>query len=321
VNPVLASVLPVVEASQDVRLDEARLADVASWLAYEELPVPATFFPFPFALTREETIDFVLVTAALNFAYTDLATRRRWDLVVDGRAYADADGLHFAFHRAHLEGVPVLEGAWLAEMTVEQLRHVLRGGSSDLQLLDERVAILRALGETLVERWDGRFHCFVATTSPGLYDGGAGFLESLVREFPRFDDRVGDVRFWKLAQLAAWIMEITLRPQGGAGFADLHELTAFADYIVPAALRVMGVLRYSDELSAAIDEGRLIEAGSAWELELRANTIHACSLLCARVNELRPPELRVIVPQIDARLWLPFHKTHAPHHLTRTTAY
>ena len=27
------------------------------------------------------------------------------------------------------------------------------------------------------------------------------------------------------------------------------------------------------------------------------------------------------VPQIDARLWLPFHKTHAPHHLTRTTAY
>jgi hypothetical protein len=39
------------------------------------------------------------------------------------------------------------------------------------------------------------------------------------------------------------------------------------------------------------------------------------------VNELRPPELRVIVPQIDARLWLPFHKTHAPHHLTRTTAY
>ena len=34
-NPVLASVLPVVEASGDVRLDESRLADVASWLAYD----------------------------------------------------------------------------------------------------------------------------------------------------------------------------------------------------------------------------------------------------------------------------------------------
>ena len=36
----------------------------------------------------------VLVTSALNFAYTDFVTRERWDLVVDGRAYADADGLH-----------------------------------------------------------------------------------------------------------------------------------------------------------------------------------------------------------------------------------
>jgi hypothetical protein len=321
VNPVLASVLPVIEASEDVALDESRLDDVASWLAYEELPVPPTFFPFPFELTSEETVDFVLVTAALNFAYTDFRTRRRWDLVADGRVYADADGLHYAFHRAHLEGVAVLDGRWLAEVTADRLRDVLRGGSSELQLLDERAAILRALGETLVTRWDGRFHHFVAATSPRLYDGGAGLLESLVREFPRFDDRAGDVRFWKLAQLAAWIMEISLRPRGGAGFEDLHELTAFADYIVPAALRVMGVLRYSAELDAAIAEGRLIEAGSPWEVELRAHTIHACSLLCERVNALRPPELQVIVPQIDARLWLPFHKTHAPHHLTRTTAY
>ena len=129
------------------------------------------------------------------------------------------------------------------------------------------------------------------------------------------------MRFWKLAQLAVWILEITLRPQGGAGFADLDELTAFADYIVPAALRVMGILRYSDELAGAVDEGRLIEAGSDWELELRAHTIYACSLLRDRVNALRPPELRVIAPQIDARLWLPFHRTHAPHHLTRTTFY
>jgi putative queuosine salvage protein len=321
VNPVLESIRPVVQGSRDVRVDEARLADVASWLAYEELPVPATFFPFPFELTREETIDFVLVTAALNFAYTDFATRRRWDLVVDGRAYADADGLHFAFHRAYLEGVPVLDGSWLAEVTVDRLRRVLRGGSSELQLLDERVAILRGLGATLVERWDGRFHRFVEAASSRLYDGGEGFLESLVREFPRFDDRVGAVRFWKLAQLAAWIMEIALRPQGGSGFADLHELTAFADYIVPAGLRAMGVLRYSNELATAIDDGRLIEAGSAWELELRANTIHACALLCEQVNALRPLELRVIAPQIDARLWLAFHRTHAPHHLTRTIAY
>lgn len=312
-NPVLLGVRPIVEASRDVATDERRLDDVASWLAYEELPVPPTFFPFPFELGREETIDFVLVACALNFAYTDFRTRERWDLVVDGRTYADADGLHYALYRALAAGVPVLDGEWLARVDAARLASLLPG----LQMLEERAAILNGLGETLVARWDGRFHRFAASCPPRLYDGGDGFLEALVREFPRFDDRP----FWKLAQLAVWIMEITLRPQGGTGFDDLEELTAFADYIVPAALHVMGVLRYSDELAAAIDRGELIEAGSPWELELRAHTVHACDELTRRVNARRPPELRVIAPQVDARLWLPFHKTHAPHHLTRTIYY
>src|SRR3954454_12023095 len=309
-NPVLAGVRPLVEASRDVSTDAELLADASSWLAYHGPPLPAAFFPFPFALGREETIDFVLVTGALNFAYTDFQTRRRWDLLVDGRAYADADGLHFAFHRALQEGVPVLEGAWLAQVDAAQLGALLPG----LQLLDERAAILRETGAILAERWDGRFHHFFAACPARLYDGGDGFLESLVREFPRFDDRP----FFKLAQLSVWIMEITL---GGLGFEDLHELTAFADYIVPAGLRAMGVLRYSDRLDRAIAAGELIEAGSPWELELRAHTVHACDELTRAINALRPPELQVIAPQIDARFWLPFHKTHAPHHLTRTIYY
>jgi hypothetical protein len=316
-NPVRASVRRVVESAQEVRLDGARLADVASWLAYEELPVPPSFFPFPFALERADAVDFVLVASSLNFAYTDFETRRRWDLVVDGRAYADADGLHLALHRALGEGVPVLDGWWLAQVDAAQLGELLPG----LQMLEERAAVLREIGAALVERWDGRFHRLLESCPPRLYDGGAGFLERLVAEFPRFDDRAGETRFWKLAQLAVWIAEITLRPEGGLGFEDLHELTAFADYIVPAGLRVMGVLRYAEELDGAIAEGRLIEAGSRREVEIRAYTIHACDELARLVNERRPPELQVIAPQIDARLWLPFHKTHAPHHLTRTIYY
>ena len=127
------------------------------------------------------------------------------------------------------------------------------------------------------------------------------------------------MRFWKLAQLSVWILEATL--PGGTGFPDLDRLTAFADYIVPAALRVLGITRYSDELEAVVRDGRPIQAGSPWEVEIRAHTIWACEELTRRVNELRPPELRVIVPQVDARLWVPFHRTHYPHHLTRTIYY
>jgi putative queuosine salvage protein len=322
-HPVLDSVFPVVRASRDVTTDLDRLAEHAGWMAYEELPEPAFLLPFPLELERDGIVDFVLTATSINFAFTDFETRRRWELELDGRVFADADGLHACLHRGLEEGVPVLDGTWLARVTEDDLRELFRGGTSDLQLLDERARILREVGETLVERYDGRFSNVLAAASPRLYDDGNGFLEVLVRDFPRFDDVAAydgqPVRFWKLAQLSVWILQASL--PGGVGFTDLGRLTAFADYIVPAALRILGICRYSDELEQAIREGQLIEAGSPWEVELRAHTIYACNELCARINELRPPELQVIVPQVDARLWVPFHRTHWPHHLTRTIYY
>lgn len=322
-HPVLDSVVPVVQAARDVSIDLDRLAGHAEWMAYEELPPPAFLLPFPLELERAEIIDFVLTATSINFAFTDFETRQRWEIVDGSRVYADADGLHYCLHRALGEGVPVLDGSWLRNVTADDLRDLLRGGNAELQLLDERARILREVGEALVAEYDRRFSNLLAATSPQLYDGGNGFLELLVRDFPRFDDVAEydgqPVRFWKLAQLSVWILEASL--PGGTGFPDLDRLTAFADYIVPAALRVFGITRYSDELEAAIRDGRLIEAGSPWEVEIRAHTIYACDELARQINELRPPELHVIVPQVDARLWVPFHRTHYPHHLTRTTFY
>ena len=296
---VLNAVKPLVERAEDVEIDEARLADVASWLAYEELPVPPVFLPFRVA--PEHLVDFVLTTSCLNFAYTDFSTRERWDMVFDGRVYADADGLHAAFHRA---GPEVLRGEWLAQATPEQLGELLPG----LQLLEERAAILNEVGRTLVARFDGRFANAVEPASTVQE-----YLEILTREFPRFDDEP----FYKLAQLSAWILHI----EGAKTWPDLETLTAFADYIVPMGLRAMGILRYSERLAQAIDSWTPIEAGSPWEVELRAATVWACHLLAHAVNELRPPELQVIDAQIDARFWLFFHKTHAAHHLTNTIYY
>ena len=90
-----------------------------------------------------------------------------------------------------------------------------------------------------------------------MYDDGNGLLELLVRDFTRFDDvaeyRGHTVRFYKLAQLALWFLEVSL--PGGLGISDLHRLTAFADYIVPVGLRVLGIFRYSDALEQAIAGG------------------------------------------------------------------
>ena len=171
-----------------------------------------------------------------------------------------------------------------------RLREIFRGGNSELQLLDERARILREVGATLVERYDGRFSNVLAA-SPLLCDDGrvpracSCATSRASTTGPTYDGET--VRFWKLAQLSVWILEATL--PGGAGFADLDRLTAFADYIVPAALRVLGITRYSDELEAAVarrpaDRGRVARgrSRSARTRSTRARSSPGGSTSCAR---------------------------------------
>ena len=323
-SPVLTSVLPVVEASNHVRTDEARLVDVAGWLAYEELPMPQFLLPFRPSGDRGDVIDFVMVCASIDFAFTDFTTRRKFEVEHDGRVWSDSDALFACVGRALARGDDLCDGKRLSTITAADLG-VIFAGNIEMPMAGERAAILRDIGATLVERYDGRFRHVIDAASPRLYDGGSGLIDRLVADFPRFRDvsPYGEqsVAFYKLAQLAIWMLYTSLDEWGGLRVDDMGRMTAFADYIVPAALQVMGVLVYSDELDAAIRGGRLIEPDSAEEVEIRAHTIYATALLAEEVNQRRDPGAQVIDPQIDARLWTHFHTTTWPHHLIRTTMY
>jgi hypothetical protein len=39
------------------------------------------------------------------------------------------------------------------------------------------------------------------------------------------------------------------------------------------------------------------------------------------VNRRRPPGARLVIPQLDYRLWKTYHATSWPHHRTRTIMY
>ncbi len=241
-----------------------------------------------------------------------------------GARRSDAEALMACLARALEAGRPVLDGAWLAGLTRADAE-TLFAGTIEIPLLDRRVAILNHVGRALAERHGGRFHTFLRAGPPRLWADGEGLVERLVREFPSFDDvaawRGRRVVFHKRAQLLCWFLHARFRGEGLFALEDAQRLTAFADYIVPAALRLMGVLRYAPELDAAIARRDLLAAGSEAEVEIRAFTVWACHLLTREVNRLRPAGLAVIDALIDARLWTHYHTTHWPHHLTETTAY
>src|SRR5204863_6137314 len=70
-SPVLDSLRPVIEGSRHVRTDVAKIAEVAGWMAYEELPVPQFSLPFGLDKDKELAIDFTMVSTTVNTAFSD----------------------------------------------------------------------------------------------------------------------------------------------------------------------------------------------------------------------------------------------------------
>jgi len=323
-SPILESIVPVVAGSQFVTTDEAAIATVARWMAHEEFSFPqgSILGPFELDVIPETVIDVGMFTGALNFAFTDFETGQKYEVDYMGKRWSDTEAMFARVHGAVVGGEPILGGDWMAAATVADLE-ALFGDS--LPMLPERVEILNAVGATLCDHYQGAFHRLFQDCRPSMYAGGDGLLERMTAEFPRFRDVSvfdgSEARFYKLGQLSLWLLHIALHASGDFALEDLHRMTAFADYIVPVALEVMGITEYAPQLAAAIAGGEIIEQDSAEEVEIRAHTLYATALLTDAINEIRPADSQLIVPQVDYRLWKAYHTTFRPHHLTRTTMY
>jgi Queuosine salvage protein len=325
-RPVLRSVIPVVEASRHVRTSPEGIWSVAAWMAYEEFGFPGGGVVDGLALGTDpdHLMDLTLFETTLNFAFTDFDSGIKFEVVRNGRVYSDTEAMVVCIQEAINRGVPILDGAYLATVMRSDLETIFTG-NIEMPMLDERVEILNEVGAVLVERYDGRFHRFVKDCAPAMYSDGDGILERLVAEFPRFND-VSDyhghaVEVYKLAQLGLWMLHRVLHTSGVWSLLDLNDMTAFADYIVPVGLNVLGILEYADDLEGRIEAGEMIERDSDEEIEIRAHTLYATALLTDAVNAIRPSDKQLLIPEIDYRLWKTYHATFKPHHLTRTVMY
>jgi hypothetical protein len=324
-SPVLDSLRYAIESSRDVRTNHEKIVEVASWMAYEELPMPE--FVLPHGIGHgdpDEAIDFILVADVIDTAFTDFERHEKFQVDYAGKHWSDSEAEFACIKRALDNGIPFLDGNYLARITRPELNEVFKG-NIEIPMLDEKLDVLRQAGRVLAEKYGGHFHRFVHSCSPKLYDNGYGLIDRLVNEFPRFNDASlldgHEIKFYKLVQLGIWMLYATLSRTGKFPVDDIGKMTAFADYIVPVALRLHGITSYSAELESAIQSHELIPRDSRWEIEIRAHCIYATALLTEEINKFRAPDRQVLIPQIDARFWVPFHTTSWPHHLTRTIMY
>lgn len=324
-HPILSSVEAVIARARHVAVHRDRIEEVAGWMAYEALPWPDFRSPLIPQGNHADTMDFIFLTSTINFAFTDFDQHVIFRTVYEGREYSDSDAMMACLKRTYEEGTPILTGRFLKNVTRKDLSSIF-AGNIEMPMLDERLAIFHGVGEVLESGYQGRFHRFIGASAHRLYDsGGGGLLQRLVSTFPSFRDegshRGKPVRFDKRAQLLLWQLHARFRDDGFFALEDPESLTIFADYIVPVALRLLGITGYSTELENKIRERRVIPKDSEEEVEIRAASIWACHLLTVAINAKRPSKLQVIDPIVDGRLWTHYHETHWPHHLTVTTAY
>lgn len=80
---------------------------------------------------------------------------------------------------------------------------------------------------------------------------------------------------YKRAQIFAADLWGAFKGQRYGEFKDIESVTMFADYIVPAVLEQLGVLKFSPSLANMIESNIEIISGSEEEVELRACSVHA----------------------------------------------
>jgi hypothetical protein len=323
-SPVLDSLAPVIEHSKDVHTHIDKIVDVAAWMAYEELPMPEMSVPYGLAKDPTVAMDFIMVSTTVNSAFTDFKTHVKFQVEYEGQTRSDSDAMVACLKRAMDEGIPILDGKFLATISRAQLAKIF-SGNIEIPMLASKLEDCHAVGKVLAERYDGRFHNFIKSCPPKLYDNGKGLIDRLVTEFPRFNDvspfEGHEIKFYKLAQLGFWGIYSGLKSTGVFPLDDIGKMTAFADYIVPVALRLLGITTYSPSLEQAINSYQMIPRNSTQEIELRAHTLYATALLTEEINKIRPANSQIIIPQLDARLWTHYHTTSWPHHLTETIMY
>ncbi len=65
----------------------------------------------------------------------------------------------------------------------------------------------------------------------------------------------------------------------------------------------------------------LLESDSIEEIEIRAATLFVTAQLTEEINKVKQEEEKIIIPQLDFKLWTDFHAEQSAHHLTKTIMY
>jgi len=319
---VLSSTAAVMEKTVFVRLDPEATLRFARLHAGQSPPLHAEDNLHCTHLPPDRFLNYLLVLEALNFCFWDFDPR--WRVPYGNQKHDGYWALTAALHRAiEVEQTPLWDAGWLANVTDEQVAHLLRGEGRPIPLLAERANHLREVGTVLSDRWEGQF----ANTIQNCERDAVRLVNLIAQEFSSFQDQTESegrtILFLKRAQICVADLNRMLPNPPGGSLKGIEHLTAFADYKVPQVMRATGVLVLDPQLADRIDRLETIPANSPEEIALRAATIWGCEWLARAITKARPAQPPATAADVDYLLWS-FGQDKSglpPYHRTRTIFY
>lgn len=323
---------------EHVHVNLGKIHDVAMGLVMgDHLKIANWAEILPQGLETKELVEYVVGLICIDFCHWDfMQSGIRNFFIKDDLGTRGSAAMTELAKKAYLNGVKIFDAAFMEKATIDDLRpHFMgmdiEGNSTEIPCLEERVKVLNEVGGILLEKWDGSFYNVLCEAETRAFNQGKGFVELLVRDFPRFKDEYAyknkKIGIYKLAQLSVMALQSALSSRRDfSPFTDCDALTLCADYQLPRSLRALGILAYGSELERDVDQGKLIASGSPLEIELRMATVFAGEELKKTINQILADEGKPLITSQELDYWLWSHGRQLDrninrHHLTRTIMY
>lgn len=232
------------------------------------------------------TVQYLFVLDALNFCFWPDADLQYDHLALGLRSALMAD--KSTFDADHLENITGMD-----------LRKLLNW-PRELPLEDERARLLREVGVELKQSFGGKAANLVTAANGSAIT----LVNKIASHFPGFRDHCvykgHQVFIYKRAQIFVADLWGAFKGKSFGAFKDIKSLTMFADYVVPAILRHLGIISYSPSLANKVDSFKELPSGTEEEVEIRACTITAVD----KLGELLSAKIGRQIPTVQLDWWL-----------------
>ena len=315
---IRAAAAAVASQARYVRVNRQAVADLASRIQLDDVDDDPGHGSLGDA---ESTAAFVLALDAVNFGSGYFPHLRKRPA---------SSGYHTvaACLRDHAEQHGPITPQWLLGATTSTVTQLFEQAPAGSQAASPEALELMALFARAFNHLGQFINQVGGGTALGVLRSAGGSAQRLVQSLatmPLYRDvhryRGMDVPLYKRAQITAYDIATALHHEPPATFADIDDLTMFADNLVPHVLRIEGVLEFDASLVARIDAGEDISSGSEPEIEIRACGLHSVELLAAGV---RAAGRRCVAAHVDGVLWRMGGRQSykaLPRHRTRCTFY